>query len=183
MRIPRTTATAVPERAGRESQTPSRFARNLEGSERDLFGGRLQDCLVPVLADFCVAPITFIHQAVDVWVSDPGYRRGLECQPILSSAARIIPAITGRGDARGRTSAPARKHAPTKKRQFIVGPPARWFTNQASERCIEVQATFGRQLPTRRRIDNFVAEMIWRYKIVQWSCETSGEAATSSQVT
>ena len=70
VRIPRTTATAVPERAGRESQIPSRFARNLEGSERDLFGGRLQDCLVPVLADFCVAPIPFIHQAVDAWPSE-----------------------------------------------------------------------------------------------------------------
>ena len=124
VRIPRTTATAVPEHSGRASRTPSRFARNLERPERDLFRERLQDCLMPLLADFCVAAVPSNHHAVYVWVSDPGYRRGLECQPILSSAARIIPAITGRGDARGRTSAPARKHAPKKKRQFIVGPPA-----------------------------------------------------------
>lgn len=94
----------------------------LRWSERELSADRLRNCLGAAPADFCVAAVTLTHQAVDVRGADLAYLRGLECQPILSSAARIIPAITGRGDARGRTSAPVRKHAPRKKRQFIVGP-------------------------------------------------------------
>ena len=78
-------------------------------SERELSADRLRDCLVPALADFCVAHAPGVRCVRGTELS---YLRGLECQPILSSAARIIPAITGRGDARGRTSAPVRKHAP-----------------------------------------------------------------------
>jgi hypothetical protein len=90
-----------------------RFARNLAVvRERELSADRLRNCLAAAPADFCVAAVTHTHRAVEVRGTELSYLRGLECQPILSSAARIIPAITGRGDARGRTSAPVRKHAP-----------------------------------------------------------------------